>query len=313
MLPLVVAIPFFVIGIVLLIKGSDILVEGSSKTALRFGIPVFVISAVIIGFGTSAPELTVSVGAGLENDAGISLGNIVGSCIANIFLILGIAAIMKPVKIKNHGIRKESMIVLFSSIVLLLFAIGGLLDDYHLLGGAIFLLLFIGSLYVFVQSAKQQKQNFDMNNKDNLNRYVLLIILGIIGVLLGAWLLIESTISIATALNIPSFFIALSVIAVGTSLPELMVTITASRKDASDITLGNILGSNVFNIFLILGLSALLIPLDPLKEINSIIFLLIATICLFVFLYTGTTLNKKIGLIFLITYILFICYSAIFI
>jgi cation:H+ antiporter len=205
------------------------------------------------------------------------------------------------------------MIVLFSSIVLLLFAIGGLLDDYHLLGGAIFLLLFIGSLYVFVQSAKQQKQNFDMNNKDNLNRYVLLIILGIIGVLLGAWLLIESTISIATALNIPSFFIALSVIAVGTSLPELMVTITASRKDASDITLGNILGSNVFNIFLILGLSALLIPLDPLKEINSIIFLLIATICLFVFLYTGTTLNKKIGLIFLITYILFICYSAIFI
>ncbi len=172
--------------------------------------------------------------------------------------------------------------------------------------------MFIGSLYIFIRNAKQQKQNLETINKEKIRRNILFIFLGIIGVIFGAWLLIESTISIAIALGVPSFFIALSVIAIGTSLPELMVTITASRKEKSDITIGNILGSNVFNIFLILGLSALLIPLNTYIEVDKIVILLIVTVCLFLFLYTGHTLNRKVGLLFLITYIVFICYSSVF-
>ena len=291
MLPILYAIPLFIAGIILLIKGSDILIEGASKTALNYGIPIFIVSAIIIGFGTSSPELAVSVGAGLENDAGISLGNIVGSCIANILLILGIGAIIKPVKINASGIKKESVIVLLSSIVLLLFAAFGLLDTYHIIGGGVFLLLFIVSLYVFIRNAQQQKQKLDTIRTEKIQKYILFIILGIIAVIVGAWFLIESTISIAVVLGIPSFFIAVSIIAVGTSLPELMVTITASRKEKSDITIGNILGSNMFNIFLILGISALIIPLDTYLEIDKIVILLIATVCVFPFFYTGRTLT----------------------
>lgn len=311
MLPVIYAIPLFIIGIILVSKGSDILVDGTTKTALYFGIPLFVISAVLIGFGTSAPELAVSVGASLENDAGISLGNIVGSCIANILLILGIGALINPIKINKGSIKKESIIILFSSIILLIFAAAGLLDKYHLIGGLLFLLMFIGALYIFILSSKQHKQKLDTKGMQKTQKNIVLIILGIVAVILGAWLLIQSTISIATTLGIPSFYIALSVVAVGTSLPELIVTITASRKDKSDITIGNIIGSNMFNIFLILGLSALLIPLNTNTEIDKIIILVFATLCIFPFLYNGHILNRKVGLLFLIGYSIFICYSFI--
>jgi len=312
MIPLLFAVPIFIAGIILLIKGSDILVEGTSKTALRYGIPVFIVSAVIIGFGTSSPELAVSVGAGLENNPDISLGNIVGSCIANLLLILGIAAVIKPVKINKCMKNEESIIVLLSSIILLLFAAIGLLDEYHLIGGFLFLLLFIVSLYIFIRCTKQQKENIEKIGIEKIRRNLLFIILGIVGVILGAWLLIESTVSIASALGVPSFFIALTVIAVGTSLPELMVTITASRKNESDIMIGNIIGSNVFNIFLILGLSALLIPLRAYDALDLMIILLIATIGILPFFYLDYLLTRRAGLIFLIGYGVFIGYSFLF-
>lgn len=311
MLPVIYAAPLLIIGIILVSKGSDILVDGTTKTALYLGIPLFVISAVLIGFGTSTPELAVSVGASLEKDAGISLGNIVGSCIANILLILGIGALIKPIKINKDGIKKESIIILFSSIILLVFAATGLLDKYHLIGGLLFLLMFIGSLYFFILSAKQHKQKLETKGMQKIQKNIILIILGIVAVMFGAWLLIQSTISIATTLGIPSFYIALSVVAVGTSLPELIVTITAARKDKSDITIGNIIGSNMFNIFLILGLSALLIPLNTNTEIDKIIILLFATICIFPFLYSGHILSRKVGSLFLIGYAIFICYSFV--
>jgi len=312
MLSLLLAIPIFIAGIFLLIKGSDLLVEGTSKTALRYGIPVFIVSAVIIGFGTSSPELAVSVGAGLEQNAEIALGNIVGSCVANLLLILGIAAVIKPVKINKCARNEESIIVLLSSIILLLFAATGLLDEYHLIGGGLFLLFFVGSLFVFIRCAKQQKQNIETIDMEKTQRNLLFIILGIVGVILGAWLLIESTVSIASALGIPSFFIALTVIAVGTSLPELIVTITALRKNESDIMIGNIIGSNVFNIFLILGLSALLIPLQAYVALDLMIILLIATIGIFPFFYTEHMLTRREGLIFLIGYGVFLWYSFVF-
>jgi len=312
MLPVLFIVPIFILGIILLVKGADILVDGTIKTALYFGIPAFIISAVLIGFGTSAPELAISVGAGLGNNAGISLGNIIGSCIANLLLILGISAVIKPVKINNSRLKKESVIVLFSSIILLFFAVISLLDKYHMIGGVLLLLFFIGSMYVFIINAKQQKQKPDTTGMKKNQSNIFLIILGIAGVILGAWLLIQSTISIAEALGIPTFFIALSVIAFGTSLPELIVSLTATRKEKSDIMIGNIIGSNVFNILLILGISSLLIPLDAYSAIDTIIILIFATVCVFPFLYTGRILTRKVGLLFLIGYGVFIFYAFIF-
>ena len=312
MLSVLLAIPLFIIGIAILIKGSDMLVEGTSKIALRYGIPIFIISAVIIGFGTSSPELAVTVGAALEKNANISLGNIVGSCVANLLLILGTAAVIKPVKINKCRRNEESFIVFFSSFILLLFAAIGLLDEYHLIGGGLFIIFFIGSFALFVGCAKQKKQALETVGIEKTWRNILFIILGIIGVILGAWLLIESTVSIASALGISSFFIALTVIAVGTSLPELMVSITASQKNESELIVGNILGSNVFNIFLILGLSALLIPLHAFAALDLMIVLLIATIGILPFLYTGKMITRREGIIFLIGYAVFIWYSFVF-
>lgn len=312
MIQLLVAIPGFIIGIILLIKGSDILVEGSSKTALRYGVPIFIISAVIIGFGTSSPELAISVGAGLENKADISLGNIIGSCIANLLLILGVAAVIKPVKINKCAMNEESIIVLFSSIILLFFTVFGLLDEYHLIGGMLFLLFFLVALYVFLLCAKQRKINNKIEDFNFTRKYLFFIVFGIVAVILGAWLLIESTVVIAIALSIPSFFIALTIIAVGTSLPELIVTITASRKNEADIIIGNIIGSNVFNIFLILGLSALIIPLNALSALDMILVLLLSTIGVLPFFYTDKMLTRKEGIVLLIGYVVFICYSLTF-
>ncbi len=190
MIPLLLAIPIFIIGIIILIKGSDILVEGTSKTALKFGIPVFIVSAVIIGFGTSSPELTVSVGEALENNADISLGNIIGSCVANLLLILGAAAVNKPVKINKCIRNQESIVVLLSSLIVLLFAAIGVLDEYHLIGGGLFILFFIGSLFVFIRCATQKKHTVESINIEKTWRYVFFIILDVIGVILGAWLLI---------------------------------------------------------------------------------------------------------------------------
>jgi len=312
MLPLLFAIPIFIIGIILLIKGSDILVEGTSKTALRYGIPVFIISAVLIGFGTSSPELAVSVGAALEHNPDISLGNIVGSCVANLLLILGVAAVINPVKINKCVRNEESIIVILAALILLLFAAIGLLDEYHWIGGGLFILFFIGSLSIFIRCAKQKTQIRETIGIEKTRRNVFFIIFGIVGVILGAWLLIESTVSIAIPLGIPSFFIALTVIAVGTSLPELMVTITASRKNESDLMIGNIIGSNVFNIFLILGLSALIIPLNAFAALDLMIILLVATIGILPFFYTDRILTRREGVIFLIGYGIFILYSFVF-
>jgi len=310
MISILLAIPAFIIGVILLWKGSDILVEGTSKTAVQFGISSLIISVVIVGFGTSTPEFAVSIGAAINNNSNISLGNIIGSCIANLLLVLGVSAFIRPIKIKPSIVRREYLLVFGATFILLISSYLGLLDRYRLLGGVIFLILFIAFVIYFIICAKNERDKKIKIDVGKTQKNVLLMILGIIGVILGAWLLIDSSIKVAEYLGISTFIIALSMVAVGTSIPELVVSSMAAYKQESDIAVGNVLGSNIFNILLILGIAAFFIPLKAniTESINHLWILILITLIMFPILYTKNLISRKEGVFMLIIYAVFIWY-----
>jgi cation:H+ antiporter len=311
MIPIYLAFPVFIIGVLFLWKGSDILVDGTSRTAAQLGISALIISVILVGFGTSIPELAVSVGAAVQKNSDISLGNIVGSCIANLFLVLGFAALIRPIKFKTSIIRREFPLMLGATVILLIASFFGLLDGYHLIGGIIFLFLFAMFVIYFIRRAKLERDDIKAVDTGKIQRNIVFIILGIIGVVFGAWLLIESAVTIAEYLNISPFIIAVSMIAVGTSLPELVVSSMAAYKNKSDIAVGNVLGSNVFNILLILGIAALFIPLNANTpaSLSHIIILLLLTIVMFPIIKTGNKISRIEGFFLLAVYVVFIWYT----
>lgn len=309
MIPAVLALPVFIIGAIFLWKGSDILVDGTSKTAAHLGISALIVSVILVGFGTSAPEFAISVGAAAQNNSDISLGNIIGSCVANLLLVLGVAAIVRPIKIKKGIIRREFPIMLGATIVLLVASFFGFLDTYRWIGGALFLILFASFVVYFVMCARKERDNGRKIDTGKTSKNLLFIALGIIGVVAGAWLLIESSMLIAEFFGIPTFIIAISLVAVGTSLPELVVSSMAAHKNEHDIAVGNVLGSNVFNIFLILGFAALFIPLKAIDFLPHLWILLAVSLIMFPILYTGNIISRKEGVFMLVIYSIFIWYS----
>jgi cation:H+ antiporter len=307
------SIPVFIVGVVFLWKGSDTLVEGTSKTAAQLGVSALIISVLFVGFGTSAPEFAISTGAAIQSNSAISLGNIVGSCVANILLVLGLASIIRPIKIKRKIIKREAPIMLGATVVLLVSAYFGLLDEYHILGGILFLILFALFIYFFFCCAKKERDNSKKIDTGKTSKNILFIILGIIGVVVGAWLLIESAVCIATYFDIDQFIIAVSMVAVGTSLPELVVSSMAAYRGESDIAVGNVLGSNVFNILMIIGVAALFIRLNAnsSEAIIHILILLVVTVLVFPILYTGRIISRKEGIVMLALYVVFIWYTFV--
>lgn len=309
MLSIGLAILAFIVGVIFLYKCSDILVDGTSKTAAQLGISSLIISVIVVAFGTSAPEFAISVGAAFQSHADISMGNIIGSCVANLLLVLGVSAIIRPIKVKKTVIKREMPIIIGVTAVLLLSSFFGLLDTHRLIGGAIFLVLFAVFIVYFIQCAKKERNNdVEKYESGKTLKNIIFIILGIAGVVVGALLLIESALSIANFFGIPEMIIALSMVAVGTSLPELVVSAMAAYKNESDIAVGNVIGSNVFNIFLILGASALLIPLNAVNSIGNLLILMVVTLVMFPVLYTGYVISRKEGVFLLVLYLFFICY-----
>ena len=316
MIDLTVSILSFIIGVVLLYKGSDVLVDGTTHAAAHFGVSSLIISVVIVAFGTSAPEFAISVGAAIQEFAGygtdgaaISLGNIIGSCIANLLLVIGISAIIKPIKIQKGIIKREMPIVVLVTFILLLFIITNLLDLYHIIGGLLFLVFFILFVWFFIQCARKERIKTEKFDKGSSIKNVIFIILGIAGVVLGAWFLIESAITIADFFGIPAIIISLSMVAVGTSLPELVVSAMASYREESDIAIGNVLGSNVFNILLILGASALFIPLQANEALDHILILIIVTLIMIPILLIKNEISRVKGIFLLFVYALYIWYT----
>jgi len=310
-------ISLLILGFILLIKGAGWLVDGASALAKQFNISDLAIGLTVVAFGTSAPELVVNTFASFQNHQDIVLGNIIGSNFFNLFAILGIAGIIAPLSVKSSTVWKEIPFSLFALVILLFLAnnffISG--NDYiSRFDGFILLLFFILFLYYVYKQLKTEKLVTETNQKklSNLTIWVYLFA-GLFGLILGGKLVVNSAISMASSFGVSEKIIGLTIVAAGTSLPELATSVVAVLKKNNDIAVGNVIGSNIFNILFILPISAIIRPVIYKIEFNTELFVLAGgTIFLFIAMFTGE--KKKLdrweaGLLFAT----FMVYTIVFI
>lgn len=316
----------FITGFFILIKGADILVDGSTSIAKKLKVPNIVIGLTIVAFGTSLPEFVVNIFASAEGNTDIAIGNILGSNIANILLILGISAIIYPLTTKKNTVWKEIPFSLLAAILVGILANDAFFDNssYSALtriDGIVFLSFMIIFFYYTLGIVKLSGETAIDNGKDenpskevNYFKSILLIITGLAGLTLGGKWIVEGGVKIAENLNMSQSFIGLTIIALGTSLPELATSAVAAFKKQTDIAVGNVVGSNILNIFWVLGFSSLIrpLPFSPESE-RDIIMLIIASLILFLTMFLGKkqTIERWHGVIMVIIYISYITFLII--
>ena len=302
-----------IIGLVLLIKCADWFVDGCSNIAKSLGIPSLIIGLTIVAFGTSAPEAAVSITASIKGMNDISLGNAVGSNICNLLLVLGVSGLFGSLTAKRKIITRDFIYCIFSSIVLFIlsfafFTSGGTTGVITQTNGLILLCFLSIYLYALIGDALRSVRTTEEKTKFN-PKDIILIIIGIIGIILGGQLVVNSATEIANMLNISQNVIALTIIAIGTSLPELVTSVVASKKGEVDIAIGNVVGSNIFNIFFILGLSSAISPISfGIESFIDIIFMTLSSIMVYLLLLKNKRIGNKKGIILLATYTLYMIY-----
>ncbi len=305
-----------ILGFVLLIKGADLLVDGSSSIAKRIGVSDIVIGLTIVSFGTSAPELLVNIVASFRGASDIGIGNILGSNIANIFLILGIAALIRPLRVKRNTTWKEIPLNLLAAVVLFVMANDMLIDGASesiltRIDGMILMLFFIIFIYYTIGLLKTEKNNNHDYKKRSMSIALLMAFVGVVCLAIGGQWVVDGAIVIASKFGLSEALIGLTVVAIGTSLPELATSAVAAYKGNTDIAVGNVVGSNIFNIFWVLGLSAIIrpIPFSPMIDADILVFIF-ATILLFIFSFTGgkNHIEKWEGGVFVACYIGYIVF-----
>ncbi|MBD7916539.1 calcium/sodium antiporter [Clostridium sp. Sa3CUN1] len=307
-----------IIGFALLIKGADIFVEGASNIAKKLGIPSIIVGLTIVSLGTSAPELAVSLIASFEGNNGITMGNVLGSNIFNTLMVLGLTAIVMPIIIKKNTIIKDYIINIIVTILLLILSFGGKLlfnrnAELNRLSGFILIGICIIYIIYLIKTAKNQSEDSEDNTKVNILVSTFKIILGIIGIIIGGNLVVNSASNIAYSFGLSDKLVGLTIVAMGTSLPELVTSMIAALKGENDIAIGNVLGSNIFNILLILGVSSSINPIIIAPSLLvDILFLIIISLILGVFLFRGNKeklrLGKIEGLTLVVLYIGYMAY-----
>ncbi len=318
-----------VVGFVLLIKGADIFVEGASSTAENFKVPKMLIGLTIVAFGTSAPEFAVSVSALASGNSEMVLGNVIGSCILNILLILGIAAVIKPIKIKDNTVKKELPLCLLISALLAVLFVDMIFDSTGAIpatvnaitrSDALAILLFFAVFlyYLFTmarrkddtKAEKTEKKSEEEKPARSLWLSLLFVVIGLAGIIVGSNFVVDNASAIATLVGMSERLISLTIIAFGTSLPELVTTIVASRKGEQDLVVGNIIGSNIFNICVVLGIPvAIFGTLAPAGfQMLDIIMLVVSAAMLLIFAASKRTISRAEGAIMLAS---FVAYYAV--
>lgn len=309
-----------VAGLVFLVKGADLFVTGASSIARRLHIPSLIIGLTIVAFGTSAPEAAVSITSALNGQSDITMGNIIGSNMFNLLFVVGAAAWILPFKVKETIIAKEFPFALLSCLAILI-----LTFDVHLGNGAaniinrtdglVLLMLFAIFLYYLLSvalKAVKENQEEEVMVAVSLPKSIVYLIIGIIGIILGGQIAVGAATDIALAWGMSEAMVGLTIIAVGTSLPELMTSVVAARKGESDIALGNVIGSNVFNVFFILGISAAITPvaISPAVALDAIILAVISLLA-FLFALTDRRFSKGEGAILAFLYIAYMIFVIV--
>lgn len=299
---------FLVAGFVLLIKGADWFVDGAAGLAAKLGIPQLIIGLTIVAMGTSAPEAAVSISAALKDNADITIGNVVGSNIMNILIILGITSVIIAIRVAKSTIKYEIPYMILITLILLLFGYtGGVITFGE--GICLWLLFILYGVYLFVMTKKQAGEEPEEKNIQPVWKLLASIVAGLVMIILGSDISVEGASAIAKILGISERFIGLTIVALGTSLPELVTSISAAKKGQADIAIGNIVGSNIFNILFVVGTTALITPVAFAE--NFMIDTLIAAgsgILLLVGVWKNQQLGRKMGLLMLAAYALYFIY-----
>ena len=311
-----------IFGFIILIKGSDLFVDGASSTAQNFRVSKILIGLTIVAFGTSAPEFAVSISSLSRGATDMLLGNVIGSNILNVLLILGIAAVIHPINIKNNTVKKElPLTMLISTLLAVLFLdvkLGsGTVNSISRADALVILLFFTIFLYYIISLTKKKKE--DNNEADDKKPKwpiwlsIVIFLIGLAGIIIGSELVVKNAKEIATTIGISERIISLTIIAFGTSLPELTTTITSSKKGEQDLLIGNIIGSNIFNICVVLGIPVAIfgtVTPDSFKIID-IIMLVGSSVALFIFSETERKITKIEGLLLLIAFAVY--YTLVFV
>jgi cation:H+ antiporter len=305
----------FVIGFVLLIKGADWLVAGSASVAKKYNISDLVIGLTIVSMGTSMPELIVNVLASSSGASEIAIGNVIGSNIANILLILGVAAMIYPLTIKDSTVFSEIPYSIIAILLVAFLANAPIFNpDFNLLISqvdGVVLMLFFGLFMAYIIKLTKEGRADMLEDAPNemlpMGKSVLFILLGIIGLFLGGKWVVDGAVAIAKEFGLSQNLIGLTIVAIGTSLPELVTSAVAAMKKNTDIAIANVIGSNIFNLLWVLGLSAMISPMKYDPIINADILVLLAASCLIIFsLMTGRAKNqigKPTGIFFIVCYV----------
>ena len=315
---MLINIILLVVGFIILIKGADIFVDGASGIAENFHVSKMLIGLTIVAFGTSAPEFAVSVKSLISNNGDIVLGNVIGSNILNILLILGVSSLVHSLNVKNATVKKELPITL---LLTTLFAVllsdsifdKGLVNTFTRGDGITVLLFFLVFIYYLISMARNKITEEESKEKLPMLKAVIFLVIGIAGVVFGSNFVVDSATKIATIIGVSERMIALTIIAFGTSLPELVTSLTATRKGEYDIAIGNVVGSNIFNIGMVIG-----IPTAIFGGIGVITFsyvdllvMIVAAVLLFMFSFNDYKITRKEGIVFLILFIAYYSYVII--
>ncbi|MFH1401990.1 MAG: calcium/sodium antiporter [Parcubacteria group bacterium] len=316
---MIISFILFIVGLGLLIKGAGYLVDGASSLAKKIGVSTLVIGLTVVAFGTSMPELIVNIFASVKGAADIAVGDIIGSNIFNILFILGVTAVFFPLIVKKDTVRKEIPLALLAVILVAIMANdkiidGGTFSALTRIDGWVLISFFaIFLYYVFGISKVGAGSNADVKIY-SMSVSFLMIVGGSVGLIVGGKLIIDAAVVIARILGVSEALIGLTIVAAGTSLPELATSAVAAYKKNPDIAVGNIVGSNIFNVFFILGISALIRPLPLSPVLNSdFLVAIFATFLLFIFMFIGKRriLKRWQGAVFVFIYVIYIAHLVI--
>ena len=307
---MVVNILLLILGFVLLIKGADFFVDGASGIAQNLKIPKIIIGLTIVAFGTSAPELAVSIKANLSGSSDIVLGNVVGSNIMNILLILGVSSLFSSMRVKDSTVKKEIPFTILFSIMLMVLAFDNMFDNsitnvITRTDGIVILLFFAIFIYYLVTVMKKDRnKETDEKPKFNMLYSILFTILGLVGIVVGSNFVVDNAVEIARILHISEKMISLTIVAFGTSLPELVTSVQAARKGENDIAIGNIIGSNIFNIGVVIGIPAALIGNITVGNFNylDMATMIVTAVLLFILTFRKRKLDKASGIMMLMIF-----------
>ncbi len=302
---------FLVVGFILLINGADFFVDGSSSVAKRLKVPSLIIGMTIVAMGTSLPECSVSISASLSNSNALAISNAVGSNIFNLLVVCGFCALFCPLTVDKKTLKREFPFSVFVAVVLLI--LGSIEMVLGHLDGVMLLIIFVGFLYWMVVSAKKARTE-EADSEDEYEimpiwKCIIYIVGGMIAIALGGDLVVDSATVIAKNFGLSENLIGLTIVAFGTSLPELVTSVVAARKKEVDMALGNVIGSNIFNILFVLGVAATISPMTFIMEnVKDIIVLVVMSVLVLIFAWSKQKIVRSEGIVMLLMYAVYMVY-----